>query len=220
MKRYALYYAPPPGPLAEAAARWLGRDAETGTPLTQPYPELEAQTVSPRRYGFHATLKAPFRPATGATEEDLVEVLDAFAADHRPVMLEGLELKLLDGFLALVPAGDTRALNALAADVVTRFEPFRAPLTEAETARRKPETLSPAQRHNLALYGYPYVMDEFRFHMTLSDRLAPAAAERLAALAREAVMPHVTAPFRIDQLVLFGEDEAGLFHHVHRTTLR
>ncbi|MCB1398346.1 MAG: DUF1045 domain-containing protein [Rhodobacter sp.] len=219
MKRYALYFAPPPGPLAETAARWLGRDAETGARLAQPHPALEGLTVSARRYGFHATLKAPFRLAEGLTEDDLIAAVEVFGAGVRPFAVAGLRLAALDGFLALIPEGDTVALNAFAAEVVIRFDRFRAPMTEAERARRAPERLTPHQRDLLESYGYPYVLDEFRFHMTLTDRLSPEEDAHLRPLAQTLFAPVLPAPLALRDIVVFGEGADGMFHHVHRARI-
>lgn len=220
MTRFAVYSVPAPGPLADAAARWLGRDALTGARLDPPHPALPALTRQATRYGFHATIRAPFRPLGGLAEADLAEVLDSFAAAHSPVMLQGLALVSLDGFLALVPEGPTEALNALAAAVVERFQPFAAPLTDAEIARRNPDALSPRQRDLLDLWGYPWVMEEFRFHMTLSDRLTADDEALLRPLAEGQVLAHAPRPFPVDALALFVEGEDGLFHEVHRASLR
>lgn len=219
MKRYALYYAPPRGALAETAARWLGRDAETGATPVQPDPSLGPLTVSARRYGFHATLKAPFRLADGTTEEDLIAAVDVFAAGVRPCVVEGLRLASLDGFLALIPVGDTRALNAFAARVVTAFERFRAPLSESERQHRNPDRLNPRQRELLDTYGYPHVLDEFQFHMTLTDRLTPEQRAVILPLAARHFAPVIPGRFMVKDLVVFGEGEDGLFHHLHRARI-
>lgn len=202
--RYAVYYAPAPGPFAQAAAEWLHR------------PDLAALTAAPRRYGFHGTLKAPFRLAEGVDYATLRAAVGALAARLRPVVLPGLRLADLHGFLALVPEGDLSALNALAAEVVVALDPLRAPLTEAEIARRRPERLSPRQRELLDLYGYPFVLDAFRFHLTLSGPLPDPAA--LLPLAVAHFAPHLPRPFAVDALCLFGEAGDG-FHLLHRAPL-
>ena len=212
MKRLALYFAPPPGPLARTAAHWLGRDAVSGAQIDPPHPLLSALATSARRYGFHATLKAPFRLAEGLTEPDLIDALHRFAARHRPVQVEALRVASLDGFLALVPEGDTAALDSLAAQVVTAFDLFRAPMTDAERARRQPDRLSIRQRALLDAYGYPFVLDEFRFHMTLTDRLDATQHAELVPLAQALFDPVLPRPFGIDRIAVFGESEDGVFH--------
>lgn len=222
MKRYAIYYAPEAGPFADAAAAWLGWDVQAGQAVAQPQLDLPQPladiTAEPRKYGFHGTIKPPFRLAEGVTPDLLQTACASLAASLRPVTLPGLQMVNLEGFLALVPQGDTAALQALAAEVVRVLDPYRAPLTAAEIARRRPDRLTPRQRDLLAVYGYPYVMEEFRFHLTLSGPLGDDEAIVTEAAARHfaGVVPQ---PFRLADLCLFGEDAMGRFHLLHRYAL-
>jgi hypothetical protein len=178
---------------------------------------IAAATAAPRKYGFHATLKAPFRLAEGCHADDLAEALGHEAAQLAPVELPALGVATLGGqFLALRAEGNEAGLVVLAAEVVTRFEPFRAPLTNDEAARRRPESLTPRQRDLLGAFGYPYVFEEFRFHMSLTGDLPAAELDRLLPAAEAWFGPHLSRPFRVDQLCLFGEDEAGRFHLLSR----
>ena len=223
-QRYAVYYAPRPGAFASRVASWLGWDPErgcpipTGAPAGLPRPQAEL-TMSPRKYGFHGTIKAPFRLAEGASRQDLTEALAALVARLAPVTMRGLELRRLGGFLALLPEGDETGLLSLGAEVVMALDALRAPLTPAEIAKRRPERLNPRQRELLAAWGYPYVMEEFRFHLTLSDDLPEAEAEDLAALLGPWLAPDLPRPFGITDLCLFGEDQAGRFHLLERHAL-
>ncbi|MDD8021958.1 MAG: DUF1045 domain-containing protein [Paracoccaceae bacterium] len=221
MKRYAIYFAPPAGPLMQAAAEWLGWDVEAGRAVAQPpIAGLTDATAAPRKYGFHATLKAPFRLAEGVQPDDLTEALGAEAAHLPPVMLQGVRIEALAGrFLALRPEGDDSALRNLCAEVVIRFEPFRAALTTEEIARRNLSALSPRQQELTAQFGYPYVLEEFRFHMTLTGDLPAPELARLGAEAQAWFGPHLTRPFVIGQICLYGEDQAGRFHLLSRHTL-
>lgn len=220
-RRYALYYTPPQGEFADFGASWLGWDAVRGAAVAQPdLPGLDiaALTAEPRKYGFHATLKAPFRLAEGARAEDLAAAVAALAAQLRPVTLDGLALTRIGPFLALTPQGDDGPLNALAAQVVEALDPFRAPLTEAEMARRNPDRLTPRQRALLDAWGYPYVLDEFRFHMTLTGALDPATLDAVTAqlAPRLTVVPRL---FTLDAISLMGEDAAGRVHLIRRLAL-
>lgn len=221
IKRFAVYYAPPPGDFADRASAWLGRDAVSGAPCAQPDLGLPASaiTTEPRRYGFHGTLKPPFRLAPGRTPQALGQALADLAGDLAPVSLPGLRLARIGGFLALVPEGDAAPLAALAARVVAELDPFRAPLTGSEIARRRPERLSPRQRELLDLWGYPFVMEEFRFHLTLTDRLEPACADRTETALDAFFAPVLPRPFQLRDLCLFGEGQDGLFRLLHRYTL-
>lgn len=221
MTRYAVYYAPEPGAFATAAASWLGWDPATGQVVPQPDlgVDLAALTADPRKYGFHGTIKPPFRLAPGISAADLAASVAAMAATLPAVRLEGLELRALEGFVALTPTGDTTALEDLAARVAADLDPLRAPLTEAEIARRRPDRLSPRQRDLLTRFGYPYVMEEFRFHLTLSGNLSQADRDRLLPLAQAHFAGHVPQPFTVADLCLFGEAADGRFHLLHRYPL-
>jgi putative phosphonate metabolism protein len=220
MKRFAIYYAPEAGPFAQAAAAWLGWDTVTGRSVTQPdVPDLAILTADPRKYGFHGTLKPPFCLAPGASLADLCDATATLAGHLPAVELPGLDLVNLHGFLALVPQGDTAALTKLAARVVADLDPIRAPLTPADIARRNPDRLTPHQRDLLARYGYPYVMDQFQFHLTLSGPLTPAQISALQPLAAAHFDPVLPRPFKLTDLCLFGEAADGAFHLLHRYPL-
>lgn len=221
--RYAIYHTPR-GALARFGAGWLGWDVQTGQPTTPPdigglpapWDEI---TGTPRKYGFHATVKPPFRLAEGWTETDLLTAFTTHCDLAAPVTLDGLELAQLGRFLALVPTGDTGHLNRLAADTVRTLDPFRAALTDADIARRRASGLTPEQDALLLQWGYPYVMDQFRCHYTLSGKLPKAQATRLRDILDQHVTPLIPRPFILDSLSLCGEDAAGRFHLFHRATL-
>lgn len=219
--RYAIYFTPVPGPLAAFGASWLGWDPVRGAPCPHPALDLPLSeiTATPRKYGLHATMKPPFRLAPGATEAALAEAFAAFCGTHAPVPLDALALARLGRFLALRPVGDETALNALAAATVRGLEPFRARLTEAEVARRRARPLTPAQEANLTAFGYPYVMEAFRFHITLTGDLPPEALAAVEAALAPQLAPLLPRPFVIDALSLMGEDEEGRFHLIHRHAL-
>lgn len=214
--RYAIYFTPAEhDPLTRIAASWLGRDAFTGGTFSPrpvgllPAAEIAYQTAAARRYGFHATLKAPFQLAEEGEERELVVALAAFCAQMTPFACPRLVIRRLDGFLALVPDQPSAALDQLARDVVVAFERFRAPLTEAELARRNPDALSPRQLKNLHQWGYPYVFEEFRFHMTLTGRVAEVDAPRIMRAAEEHFGPVLEEPLEVGSLALFVEPEPG-----------
>jgi putative phosphonate metabolism protein len=220
-RRYAIYYTPAPGPLGDMCSAWLGWDMVHGRDL--PHPQVPGLplpvsqiTETPRKYGLHATMKPPFRLAHGATPAMLDAALASFCAQRPAVTLEGLELARLGRFLALRPLGDEGPLNALAADTVRGFDAFRAPLTEAELTRRREAGLTPEQDALLRAWGYPYVMDQFRFHITLTGKLPVAQARQTALALAPVLTPLLPAPFVIDALSLAGEDAQGRFHLISR----
>lgn len=221
--RYAVYFAPARGSLWQAfGSRWLGRDEFTGEALPQPLgaaPDHAGLTAEPRRYGFHATLKAPFRAACSPGE--LLEQVDALAAKLRQVPLGRLDPVFLDGFLALVPAAKPPGLEALAARCVKELDRLRAPLAAEERARRRPELLDARGRELLDQWGFPFVLERFRFHMTLTGPLPAARAPAVAAaLALQLAELHRDEPPVLDRLCVFHEPAPGeLFLRVHDAPL-
>jgi putative phosphonate metabolism protein len=211
--RAALYYAPPPDhPLSRCAARWLGRDAWSGADLAWGACDgfdpdaLDTLTAEPRRYGFHATLKPPFRLAEGCSFDGLRSSLATFGGDRRAVVIPELALERIGAFFALTPGGgDPADLQALAADAVRAFDAFRAPPTAGEIERRRPERLTLRQRENLAAWGYPYVFDEFRFHMTLTGPVPEAQCAAMDAVLRARFADFIGRPLVVDTLCLFVE---------------
>lgn len=193
VSRFALYFAPHPG------TTWhrFGDSALSG----------EA-----RRYGFHATLKAPFRLAAGARLEELVGHLEQLCGSIAAFDLPPLRVAWLDHFSALVPARADPRIDELAALCVREFERFRAPLTEEELERRRSVPLSSRQQTLLERWGYPFVLDEFRFHLSLTGRLA---GRRFPPLPQ---MP--TEPLAFDSICVFEEPAAGSrFRLAHRAQL-
>lgn len=178
--RYAIYYAPQDQtPLAIFGETLLQRSATqlnitlARESLPELDPSLDQFVRSPRHYGFHATLKAPFELAEGQTEDTLCAAVDAFAHQQSTLALTNLQPLNKSGFLALRFQEQPQSIKALAWRCVQAFEPYRAPLSEFDIQRRNPDTLSPHQRENLLHYGYPYVRDAFDFHLTLTSQLAP-----------------------------------------------
>lgn len=220
MKRFAIYYAPRAGAFADAAAAWLGWDLLRGCAVDGAVPDLADYMADPRKYGFHGTIKPPFRLAEGVVPDDLAQAVGRLAASLHAVDVSALALQPIDGFLAFAPQGDTAALSDLAAEVVRSLDALRAPLTEAEIARRRPDRLTERQRALLGVFGYPYVMEEFQFHLTLTGRLTEADSPRLIAAALAHFDGLVPKPFRLEDLCLCCEDAAGQFHLLHRYALK
>jgi putative phosphonate metabolism protein len=214
--RYAIYFTPGrDDPLTEVAAGWLGRDPFTNAQPAAPTvaqltpAEIAYHTASARRYGFHATLKAPFHLADKTTEAELDQAMAAFAAEAEPFALPKLVPTRLDGFLALAPEGPSPRLERFAGDVVRHFDRFRAPLSEADVKRRNPDALKPDEFRNLLQWGYPYVFESFRFHMTLTGRVSEQDLPRVRAAVETVFGPVIQEPVTLDGLALFVEPEPG-----------
>ncbi len=214
--RYAVYLAPPP-----MSALWrfgcdvLGRDAVTGERRSgfaidgidaEAWREL---TAEPRRYGFHATLKAPFRLAAGMSADELFQAVAALAGALAPFEAGPLGVSTLAAgtnraFVALTPIAPSGELTRLENAVVRSLDHFRAPLTDGERLRRDPARLTPRQRDTFETWGYPFALDEFRPHFTLTNAIAEA--ETIAAALAQEFERRVASPLlRVDALALFAE---------------
>lgn len=225
MTRYALYFTPASGSsLWEAGCRWLGRDALSGVEHRQPEAAgippfmLRNLTSQARRYGFHATLKAPFLLADGFEESHLLTMAEAFVDVQHPVALDDLKVKTMGDFLALRPADMFGDIGALAMRCVSHFDLLRAPPSSSEMARRRNAGLTQRQETLLQRWGYPYVEDEFRFHITLTDSLAALDDDALYALRKSAEAHFAPVlqkePQVIDALTIFRESEPGAPFHL------
>jgi hypothetical protein len=213
--RFAIYAVPPAAhPLWHAASSWLGRNPETGAEIRPELPPwLDRQrwldiTADASRYGFHGTLKPPIALAAGATAEALETALAGFAAASAGPGPMRFKAATIAGFVAFLPDPPAPALNRLADDCVTAFDRFRAPPSPAELARRRAAGLTPAQETHLARWGYPYVFDQFRYHMTLSARLASPERARIRDWLELQLAPLIEAPMALE-LALFVETVSG-----------
>jgi hypothetical protein len=218
-RRYAIYVVPK-GPLAALGAAWLGWDIAAGQAVPQPHLDgldVAALTKRPRKYGLHATIKPPMFLAQGTTQDGLLRAAHEIAERLGPVELDGLQVARIGRFIALTGVGNPTALNTMAATVVETLDLFRAPPSPEELIRRRKSRLTHTRDDNLTRWGYPHVMDDYRFHITLTGPLKDP----------EGAMPHVAthfepalpAPFMISDLALVGEDAEGMFHTIARLPL-
>jgi len=213
--RYAIYYAPAPGGgLDRFGAELLGYDTTRGEDLPFPegveriVPDWRDLTSDPRKYGFHATLKPPMALAEGRTETELRAACQAFCGTPRAIPVIAPVIDSISGFVALLPAVHSTELQQLAADCVSQFDSFRAPLTAADRARRNPSELTQRQRDHLDRWGYPYVMEDFRFHLTLTGRLAADRREPVVTILRTRFAELGLTRLAIDRIALFRQQDA------------
>jgi len=217
--RFAIYYLPPEGALADFGAGWLGWDCVAGRDSIPPHvPGLDDVTMTPRKYGFHGTLKPPFRLAEGTDAGGLRQAVAQMAQVCPAAQSDALTLTALGRFLALTPVGDTSGIARVAATCVEALDAFRAPPGEAELERRRKARLSDRQEALLQRWGYPYVMEEFRFHMTLTGRLSVEEIDHWSDIAR-AHLPPLPSPFVMDEVALVGERQDGRFELIQRYAL-
>lgn len=226
--RYAVYYAPhSESALARFGAELLGYDIFGGSTVAFPpeligeVPDWASLTLDARRYGFHATLKAPFALASGRTEEEMIIACEDFAATPRTIPVIRPILDAIDGFAAVVPASRSEPLDALARHCVETFDVFRAELTPDDRARRNPAKLTPRQIQHLDWWGYPYVFEDFRFHMTLTAKLTEDRKPKVLGLLQERYAALALHELSIDRIVLVRQlDSASSFRVIRQFPLR
>ncbi|KRR19030.1 phosphonate metabolism protein [Bradyrhizobium lablabi] len=211
--RYAIYYtSAPDSALDRFGGSLLGYDTHSGEDLPFPDglpPDWRDLTQDPRKYGFHATLKAPIALADGKGETRLAAACELFADLARPVPVIRPIVDSISGFIAVIPAEPSADLDLLAAEATKAFDPFRAPLNGEDRARRNPAALTPRQRDYLDRWGYPYVFEEFRFHMTLTGRLPAERREPVVAMLRERFAATGMETLAIDAIALCRQDDAN-----------
>lgn len=220
--RYAIFFTPPASdPLAQVAASWLGRSAYSGQEVEHPavrglsLHEVAFYTALPRRFGFHACVKAPFHLSPGSTESALLRDMMRFAGSLEPFKLPPLEICRLGDLYGLAPVTLCQQVEYLASAVVRQFDAYRAPLTEDEIERRNPDGLSAAQFTNLHRWGHPYVMDEYRFNMSLTGPVATQHMPRVEKALHDIFDPLLEEPVSFSNLALFIEREPGAPFQVH-----
>ena len=224
--RYAIYFTPGSGSaLARFGASIIGYDSDGGSDVPRlalnavPPAELISATQAPRRYGFHATLVAPFQ-LNSCSEDQLCGGVEEFGAQAGAALLGRLEVSTISGFIALTPREACPAVNGLAARCVEFFDRYRAPLGANDLIRRSAGELSLRQRRNLERWGYPYVFDDFRFHMTLTGRLAPSAQQPFREALADAFRPIAGESHHIETVSLMRQrDPEAEFEVIARAKL-
>lgn len=216
MPRYTVYFVPPSdSAIYRLGSSLIGYDSYSGAVVPHPsdaglpedWPDL---TKAPRPYGLHVTFVPPFRLAEGYGETDLIQSFSAFCDEPRSVATIVPEVRVIRDFVAIVPRRASGIVKQLATDCLTYFDLFRAPFTAADHVRRLAPSLNERERWNLHRWGYPYVLREFFFHMTLtgeigSDRRDAVATRLSTLLADEAA----AAPLRVDRVALLKQDQSG-----------
>ncbi|AGF78099.1 Protein of unknown function (DUF1045) [Desulfocapsa sulfexigens DSM 10523] len=215
--RFAIYYAPSAqSRLFKIGHRWLSQNGLAGkgighNSLTGISAARLAEIIdSPRHYGLHGTLKAPFRLAKHRDEEELHSCLNSFTRQRKPFVTPPLCLRLLNDFFCLCPERRASEIDNLAAECVQVFDEFRAPLNQIELDRRGTGALTEDEKHNLFTWGYPYVMEQFRFHITLTGRIDDEhERELLQTCLGDFFAPVIGKALTVDGISLFVEPSPG-----------
>jgi len=205
--------------LFQIGSDWLGWNSITGqeTTLSADHRRI---TDRPRKYGFHATVKPPFSLASNSTQGDLQDAFQTFCASVSPATGSTLKISRLGRFLAMTQDVQSNEVTELAASTVSHFDKFRAPLSDQDIAKRHQRRLTPEQDALMLRWGYPYVMQEFKFHMTLTGPLQNDEIDAIEHDANTRFREFLGQPLKIASLALLGEDsESGRFHVVDKLSL-
>jgi hypothetical protein len=173
---------------------------------------------APRRYGWHATLKAPFSLAPGITLDALHESMLALSGLHSAFVMPTLTVQLVDNFLALMPTQASPEIQTVADACVVDLHPLAQALPDSELRRRRGSGLTLEQEHMLQQWGYPHVLSQFKFHMSLTGPLNGLSDETVQLLTAQAQARFEgLPPSRFDGVALVGEPVAGAaFTLIHR----
>ena len=215
--RYAIYFAPRLDSVWwNAGSEWLGRCSFREEAINQCYPPSIAPekflqlTASPRRYGWHATMKAPFVLRGDADFNQLKNKLSLICEQFKAFELPKLHVTRLDDFLALTPVGDTTEISRVERACVTELHELAAPLPPDELLRRRTAGLSLAKDSMLLRWGYPHVLDYFRFHMSLTGPLRDCSELQIQSLINFASEKFDALPnCQFESLAIFAEPERG-----------
>tara|TARA_Y100000588_G_scaffold345049_1_gene391929 strand:- start:1888 stop:2658 length:771 start_codon:yes stop_codon:yes gene_type:complete len=225
--RFGVYFAPSGSSLLNTlGSGWLGRDTTKKKKTLQPIVSgLSAQrlcelTQSPRHYGFHATLKAPFQLVNWGERDGLDRAIETVCAPIKPFSIS-LVINQLAGFFALTLGTHSPKIHHLADVLVSELDIFRSPNTSEDIQRRRAAGLNSQQNNNLLRWGYPYVFSEFRFHMTLTSRItSEEERKRLETAARVHFLPILKKKIMVNSVCLFYQtDKNSQFELIKRFKL-
>jgi len=215
-KRYAVYFTPEKnGQLARFGNAWLGFDPDTGRETERPdcngltLGQIKRLTIAPSRYGFHGTLKPPFYLSSGTTPDDVDQAIRMIAGSVSPFAIKRLRINCIGDFLALVPDRSEPLLDQLAQTCVIELDMFRACLSEKDLHRYHSKNLNERQKNLLHQWGYPFVMEEFRFHLTLTGKLEQVQRTRLQRILKTYCMPFLDEDVPFREISLFGDPGNG-----------
>ena len=219
-KRYAIYYIPSNDLLYKLGSSWLGWDTILGQPASQleinSDINIEKITETPRKYGLHATIKAPFGLADGVSTSELERQLRTLCLSLKPIEFS-LEVSELNGFFALTPTVKNTEIRELHTKVVCELDEFRAPPTKDELIKRRRNQLTSEQDQNLIKWGYPYIFRDFYFHITLTGKIPKNLKNTVTDEIKKFFEPVLQRIFLMSELALVGEGHDGNFHVICQT---
>ena len=221
-KRYAIYYVPSNNLFYKLGSSWLGWDTISGQPASQPETDsavnIQKITEAPRKYGLHATIKAPFRLGNNVNALELERQLEILCGSIKPIEFK-LKLSELSGFFALTPTVKNTELRKLHSKVVRELDYFRAQPTKEEIIKRRENQLTSEQDQNLIKWGYPYIFEDFYFHITLTGKIPEDFRNKVKDEIENFFQPVLQQKINLSELALVGEAKDGNFYVIRQMPL-
>ena len=231
--RYAIYYAPPKeSSLEEFGRYWFGWDPLNAKLINNKHRinylnrfgiknliNIDKNVLIPKKYGFHGTLIPPFKLNKNYSTNTLFKKTEDIAKKFKKFKFYKFKLKKINNFYAFVQNKKNNNINKLSNRLVRELFKFRSPLTKKEIDRRNPSKLSKLQLNILYKWGYPYIMSEFNFHMTLASEVTGNKLYfelKKIEKNKEIILNEIN---NFDKIYIFGENQKGMFENLENFSL-
>jgi len=232
-KRVAIYFLPKKNSSLENFGKnLLGRDINKKKKISltrrQKYfinrgftyfDELKDYCEQPAKYGFHATLKAPFRLKRNVKTKNFYDVISHIAAQHSRFKIKGLKIVYSKKFTFITSRKPNKLLINLENDLVKHLDTFRAELNKTEIKKRIPDSLTFKQNKYLKEWGYPFVFDQFKFHMTLMNQNNNKLSNKQKLELEKLIYKISNNVIEFNEISLLGENKNGHFEEIKRFKL-
>ena len=232
-KRVAIYFLPKKNSSLENFGKnLLGRDINKKKKISltrrQKYfisrgftffDELKDYCEQPAKYGFHATLKAPFRLKRNVKTKNFYDVISHIAAQHSRFKIQGLKIVYSKKFTFITSRKPNKLLINLENDLVKHLDTFRAELNKKEIKKRIPDSLTFKQNKYLKEWGYPFVFDQFKFHMTLMNQNNNKLSNKQKLELEKLIYKISNNVIEFNEISLLGENKNGHFEEIKRFKL-
>ena len=232
-KRVAIYFLPKKNSSLENFGKnLLGRDINKKKKISltrrQKYfinrgftyfDELKDYCEQPAKYGFHATLKAPFRLKRNVKTKNFYDVISHIAAQHSRFKIKGLKIVYSKKFTLITSRKPNKLLINLENDLVKHLDTFRAELNKTEIKKRIPDSLTFKQNKYLKEWGYPFVLDQYKFHMTLMNQNNNKLSNKQKLELEKLIYKISNNLLEFNEISLLGENKNGYFEEIKRFKL-
>ena len=222
-KRYAIYYVPSENSELDLFGKcWLGWDPYKGVETTKSdlsklpsFKKFSSLVLTPKQYGFHGTIKAPFRLKNEYTYNDLENKVREISKQIHSFYFDQLIIKKLGNFIGLIPTNNLK-INAVSNKFVEELDYLRDELSESEIKKRKPHKLTSNQKQMLFKWGYPYVFNEFKFHLTLTSKLNVVEIDEVFRSLQNILKQVNLNKISFNNICIFGQKNDEKFYFVKR----